>query len=302
MSIARPMIALVVCSSAAHAAALQPLIDRPVTLPRGAVDLTLHGTYTNWGNASLAAGSGSLSGETLAAGADFGTTDTAQLGIAAAFPIEPGAGFGSIVLGGAFAATRNAAMRVDAGFERVGLNGNTSGLVGNTHTSRFFGGLGARIQSPLSPTLAFVFGRRTGAVHLGHFNNLGDRGLGFYSGASALTEQSSDFLVVSDGDNGSGAAIGLNLPLGLLVQPDPHFALTLLAGYSMAIAIPSQGSVQTLHFIPVGLEAVVSPAAPVDVGLRFVLDGYVAETGGGGGGGPGYFDLRALMLWITVHG
>jgi hypothetical protein len=300
MSIARPMIAFLVCSTAAHAAAFQPIIDRPVTLPRGAVDLTLHGTYTNWSNGALSGGPGSASGETLAVGADFGTTDTAQLGIAAAFPIDPGAGFGSLVFSGAFAGSKTAAIRIDAGFENVGVNGNT-GLVGNAHTSRFFGGLGGRIQSPLSPTVAFVIGRRTGAVHFGHFNNIGDQGVGFYSGASFLTEQAADFLVLSGGNNNSNTNIGLNLPLGLLVQPDPHFALTLLAGYSMVIGIPSGGSTQALHFIPVGVEAVVSPAAPVDIGLRFVLDGYVAETGGGGRV-PSYFDLRALMLWITFHG
>jgi hypothetical protein len=299
MSIVRPLIAALVCSAAARAAEPQPLIDRPPTLPRGAFDLTLHGTYTNWAASAFSGGSGSLSGETLAIAADFGTTDTAQLGIALAFPIDPGAGFGSIVASGAFAGSRTAAMRIDAGFENIGANGNT-GFSGSTHASRFFGGLGASIKSPLSPTMAFVVGRRTGAVHFGHFNNLGIGGVGLYAGASGLSELSSDFLVVSGGDNGSATDIGLHLPLGLLVQPDPHFAFTLLAGYSLGIAIPSNGSAQTAHFLPVGLEAMVTPAAPVDVGLRFLLDGFVAQSAGGTT--PGYFDLRTLMLWITVHG
>lgn len=300
MSIMRSLIGILVCSAAAHAAEPLPLIDRPATLPRGAFDLTLEGTYTNWSVGTLVGARASLAGETLALGADFGVGDGAQFGLAAAFPIEPGAGFGSILGSAAFAVSKVAAIRVDAGFENFGFNGNTTGLQGSAHANRFFGGLGARIQAPLSPTVAFVFGRRTGAIHFGHFGNLGDQGTGLYTGASFLTETSSDLLVLSDGSENTGTHIGVNLPLGLLVQPDPHFALTLLAGYS-AVIVTNSGNTESLHFVPVGLEAVVTPAAPVDIGLRFMLDGHVADTGAGGGG-PGYFDLRALMLWITVHG
>jgi hypothetical protein len=298
MSTARSLIAVLAFSAAAHAAEPLPLIDRPVTLRRGAFDLTLHGTYTNWATGTLAAGPLSLSGETLAIGADFGTTDTAQFGIAAAFPVEPGAGFGSIVGSGAFAVSKRAAMRIDAGYENFGLNGDT-GVTGSTHINRFFGGLGARINAPITPTVAFVVGRRAGAVHFGHFNNIGREGAGLYVGASVLAETSADFLVVSGGDNGSGTNLGINLPLGLLLQPDPRFALTLFAGYSVSIALQNS-SADAVHFVPVGVEAVVTPSAPVDIGLRFAFDGYVAESGPGPG--PGYFDLRSLMLWMTLHG
>ena len=188
-------------------------------------------------------------------------------------------------------------MRIDAGFENVGLNGDTP--PGNTHTSRFFGGLGARIKAPITPTVAFVVGRRAGAVHFGHFNNVGDQGIGLYLGASTLAETSSDFLVVSGGNNGSSTNLGVNVPLGLLLQPDPRFALTLLAGYSASIAL-HDSTADAVHFVPLGVEAVVTPSAPVDIGLRFAFDGYVAESGPGQG--PGYFDLRSLMLWVTAHG
>jgi len=56
-----------------------------------------------------------------------------------------------------------------------------------------------------------------------------------------------------------------------------------------------------LHFFPVGIEAVVTPTPRLDIGARFFIEGYVAESGGGGGSGPGYFDLRALMLWFRIH-
>ena len=291
------LLALLLSGAAVGAQEIQPVIDRPLTLPKGRLDLTLHGTYTNWGNSnSVGAGPSSLTGETLALGADFGATDQVQLGLGLALPINPGAGFGSILASADFAVDEKIALRTDAGFESVGLNGDNTGSA--SHTSRYFAGVGASIKLPLSPTVAFVTGH-TGAVQFGHFNNLGDSGTGFYTGASALTEASSDFLVLSGGNNGSSTIIGINLPAGLLLQPDPHLALTLQAGYSAAIS--TSGSVRALHFIPVGLEAVVTPAPRVDIGARFFLDGYVAQSGGGSGGHPNYFDLRALMLYIRVH-
>jgi len=56
-----------------------------------------------------------------------------------------------------------------------------------------------------------------------------------------------------------------------------------------------------LHFIPVGLEAVVTPAPRFDIGARLFLDGYVAQSGGSSSGNPNYFDLRALMFYFRVH-
>ncbi|HYZ89088.1 MAG TPA: hypothetical protein VE620_07320 [Myxococcales bacterium] len=285
--------ALLLCgTAAAHAQQfqqIQPVIDRPLTLAYRAVDVTLHGTYTNW----VPDGSNSADGETLAFGVDFGATDRIQLGLATVLPVNPGAAFGS-VLGSAMIATPSstAALRVDFGYENYGVNGNNSALF--NHLNRFFGGFGAPLKIPITPTLAFVSGR-SGAVQFGHFNNIGSSGTGVYSGASQFTETSSDFLVVSGGDGGT--ILGINLPAGLLLQPDPHFAITFQAGYSTIIDTDSSGS---LHFIPVGLEAILTPAPRLDIGARFFIDGKVAETGNVALG-AGYFDLRELMFWTRVH-
>jgi hypothetical protein len=288
MPILRPLTALLLFGAAANAAAkaqdVEPLISRPLTLPEGRLDLTLHGTYTNWSG-----GGTSLDGETLAAGIDYGVSDKVQLGLAAAFPINPGAAFGSVLGSLAASGGNNGAVRLDAGYERFGVNGSGASF-GNNHADRFFGGIGAPIKIPLSPTVAFVSGR-VGAVHFGHFNNLGTTGSGLYIGASALSEQAADILVISGGNNGTNTLVGVNLPVGLLVQPDPHLALTLQAGYS---AVISNGA--TDHYIPLALEAVVSPAQLLDIGARFALDGFV-----GGRGGQGYFDQRALMFWIRLR-
>jgi len=177
----------------------------------------------------------------------------------------------------------------------VGANGNFD----PENANRYFAGIGAAIKVPITPTVAFVTGR-IGPVQFGHFNNLGSNGTGVYFGSSFLTELSSDFLVVSGGNLDTGTNLGINLPVGLLLQPDPHLALTLQAGYSVVIEIPSVGSAQASHFVPIGLEAVVSPVSQLDIGARFLIDGYVGSSGGGGGG-PGYFDLRAQMFWFRVH-
>jgi hypothetical protein len=239
MPSSRILIALALLSllgGLARAEELQPLIERPITLARGAIDLTVHGTYTNWATgASTGAGPSSLAGETLALGADFGATDQAQLGFGLALPINPGAGFGSLFASAAFALDKRTAVRIDAGYERIGPNGDNTASF--SHTNRYFAGLGAPLKVPLGPTLAFVSGR-TGAVHFGHFNNIGDKGTGVYSGASGLTEAASDFVVVSTGNNNSSTNLGFNLPAGLLLQADPRFAVTLQAGYSAVISFP----------------------------------------------------------------
>jgi hypothetical protein len=299
MHTCRALLALLLCSTAAaRAQEVEPLIARPLTLPRGRVDLTLHGTYTNWASGAGGLIPTSLAGESLALGVDFGASDRVQPGLAIALPIDPGAGFGSVLGSIALATGPTSAMRLDAGYERFGFNGN--GTAGFNHVNRFFGGLGAAIKHPIGPTVAFLSGR-VGAVHFGHFANVGDNGTGLYLGSSFLPETSSDFFVVSGGDNNGPTNIGINLPAGVLFQPDPHLAVTLQAGYSVAIVIPKSGSTSALHFIPVGMEAVLTPNRLVDIGLRFFLDGYVAESGPGGFDRTSYFDMRQLMLWLRIH-
>src|SRR5262245_4469069 len=196
----RALVVGVLCSAAASAQQVEPVIARPPTLPKGAVDLTLHGTYTNWGTSFFAGGGGptSLAGETLAWGVDYGATDQVQLGLAMALPINPGASFGSILGDTMVRVGKDSALRVDAGYERIGFNGDNTSLV--SHTDRYFGGLGAQIKVPLSPAVALVSGR-SDAVHFAHFNNIGDNGTGLYIGGSGLTELSSDFFVFSGGSN-----------------------------------------------------------------------------------------------------
>jgi hypothetical protein len=292
-------LAMLVCVAAARAEKVAPLLDRPLIIPQGKVDATLLGTYTNWAPVNLlVASSTALTGETAALAVNYGVGDDIQLGMGMALPLHPGFAFGS-VLGSMVSGFDPAfAMRVDLGYERTGFNGNGSG--GTRHTDIFFAGIGVPLRIAITRTLAFVSGRAD-TVQFGHFNNVGDSGTGLYAGASRLSELSSDLFVYSMGNNDSGNIVGINLPAGILLQADPHFAVTLLAGYSPVVALPNgpRGAF-ALHFVPVGLEAVVTPVPAMDVGARFSLDGYVGETGATGPE-PGFLDLRTLMLWLRFR-
>jgi len=295
--IGRSVSVLLLCSAAAHAAEFQPLIDRPITLPQGKIDFTLHGTYTDWHN-GLFGLTQALDGETLALGVDYGAADRIQLGVGLAVPIHPGASFGSVLVSGLFSADPRLAVRVDAGYERVGINGG-GGTIRQDHGNRYFGGLGAAIKVPITGAVAFVSGRND-AVSFGQFANVGSNA-GFYFGATGVTQTSSDFLVISGYDQAnSETAVGINVPAGLLVQPDPHIAMTLRAGYS-AVIWSSTGPTGTLHFIPLALEAVVSPLPALDIGARFSLDGYVGASDDRLSLRAGYFDMLALMVWFRFR-
>jgi hypothetical protein len=308
--------ALLLCGTAALPDDVRPEISRPITLPSGTLDFTLHGTYTNWTVAfGPTIGRITYAGETLAFGIDYGAFEGVQVGLAVALPIHPGAAFGSILGSAAFAVGPHAAVRVDTGYENIGLNGNADGgITGElnfNHISRYFAGLGVPLKIPLSPRVAFV-GGRAGAAQFGHFNNIGSED-GSYVGASALSQAGADLIVVSGGSGGinsifgfnlSDTILGFNLPFGVLLQPDPHLALTLFTGFSAAVALASSNSqqdTQARYFVPLGIEAVVTTGPVLDVGLRFFLDGPVGMSGGETFSNPGYADRRALMLWFGFH-
>ena len=86
MRIARLSIALLLGGSAARSQEIQPLLERPPTLRRGGFELTLNGTYANWASGGGAETAGSIGGETVALGADFGATDGLHSGWQPRFP------------------------------------------------------------------------------------------------------------------------------------------------------------------------------------------------------------------------
>jgi hypothetical protein len=311
-------ILLCAAGAAARPTTLLPEIDRPVTLRAGELDATMEGTYTN--RATGFEGS-VLSGGTAALGADYGLSDRIQLGLALAFPVIPGASLGSVVLSGAAAIDPRVAFRLDTGFEWLGTPSSNGDSDWVDRTTRWFGGFGTVAKIPVLPFVAFLLGR-TGAIHLGHFATVGAdanqfganaRHLWRYTGATGFSEGSSDLVVVSGGgENDNPTHLGLNVPLRLLVQPDPHFALMLQAGYSFQALFypepspslvapePAPPTRWTYQFVPIGIEAVVTPAGDIDLGARLFVDGLVAQSGPLGQK-PDYWAQRAVLFWIRLR-
>jgi hypothetical protein len=217
--------------------------------------------------------------------------------------VAPGAGFGTLVGSVSTQLSPSHGARFDLAYERVGTNGNLAPGTSDSalHVKRYIAGVGIPVKVELGPTLAFVSGQ-TGVAAFGRPRNLGSQGVGLYLGAATFPAGTADNLQISSGSDGSATQIALNLPLGLQFQPDPRVALTFSVAYSGIFEIPQNGgSTQSLHFLPVSFEAVASPVPAVDVGASVMLDGYLASSSGGGSG-PGFFDLRAVQLFLRFRG
>jgi len=81
------------------------------------------------------------------------------------------------------------------------------------------------------------------------------------------------------------------------VQPHPQLALTLQAGYSAMINTTTGTAA---HFVPVGVEAIISPISSLEIGASFLLDGYVGQSGNSTLD-LSYFDQRTLTLWFRAR-
>ncbi len=63
----------------------------------------------------------------------------------------------------------------------------------------------------------------------------------------------------------------------------------------MLISFPSsESAVQTWPSIPLGFEAVITPAAPIDLGLRFMVEGWLRRCCGP----SDYAEQRTTLLWL----
>src|SRR5262249_57518443 len=127
-----------------------------------------------------------------------------------------GASLGSGVLGSTFGVGARFALRVDAGVERLGLNGGSTS--GNNHVTRFVAGAGPYFRVPLAPNVEFVWGR-TGVARMFRFTNVGtgtSAGTGFYLGGSFLPiGAAADTLVISTGHHHTGTLAPFSTPPGI---------------------------------------------------------------------------------------
>jgi hypothetical protein len=256
------------------------LIDRPLILPTNFLEVSLLGNLSNEGAGT--------SGAATALGVEVGSGE-GQAGLAVALPVNPDFGFGSVAGSLAYSLTRQAAFRIDLGFD------HSQGHDGRADTNFYYGAVGLPAKVRLSPWLALVSGR-VGAIDFAHFVNLNDGGgSGFYQGAGQNAFSSSNLLTFTKQEDGP-TQIGVNLPAGLLIQVADSLALTLRAGYEVII---STSTGDTKHFLPVGLEAVYSPTRDFDLGASFSLPGPIATTVSSSS--LGYTDIRLAVLWLRFR-
>jgi len=126
---------------------------------------------------------------------------------------------------------------------------------------------GRRIKVPITPrSLSSVDASRR---HFGHFNNIEATGPGCTS--APRVSRALIGLFGRDAGNNNSPRSSEQSACRVLVQPDPHFALTLLAGYS-GIGLSSGAGSQSLvlHYVPIGWNS--RHSAPILTSGRLMID------------------------------
>jgi hypothetical protein len=269
------------------------LIDRPLTLPRGAVEVNALVNYSDWNEDG-----GSATGESGVLGIEIGATRDVQIGFAAALPLNPGFGFGSLV-GSVLVNLGPAAAHFAAGYERLGVVGVSSGGGAPTSDSfgLLFGSVGVPVKLRLAPGIAFVSGT-TSAFKYAFPVNLGAVGVGVYEGGAINCFSCGDLVTVAHATSGgNGALVNVNVPIGLLFQVAEPLSVTLFTGYHAVFEVGGNSS-ESIHFIPIGVEAVLSPSAGGEFGVSFMLPGEVAQSSGTA---LGYADVRNVAAFLRLR-
>jgi hypothetical protein len=257
----------------------EAIIDRPLMLPQNTLELNLLGNVTTQ--------SGFQAGEAVALGLEVGLGE-GQGGIVLALPAAPGFGFGSVFGSAAWALDRQLAFRADLGLDHSG------GDIGRPEAWFYSAGAGLPFEVRLSQMFALVSGR-VGAMGYAHFTNLDVGGAGLYRGASQPFS-SADLLVYTKKEDGD-SQVTINLPIGLLAQVAPNFAVTLRTGFETIIVASGAGGAQ--YFVPLGADAVLSPSRALDVGASFSVAGQVAHSSPAASGG--YTDIFMASLWLRLR-
>jgi hypothetical protein len=272
------------------------LIDRPLTLPAGTLEIDALGSFSSLSvNESLA----SASGYAGVLGVEYGVTANTQLGLALAAPISPELGFGSVAGSALFTLDAGRALRVDLGYENL----YSTGFDRSENPGLYFAGVGLPVRLRLGHSVAFVSGS-DGAFHFAHFANLGANGQSQYQGAANAGYSSADLFSIAHAvsDVTTGTFIHVNLPAGFLIQIAEPFSITLRTGAHFAVQ--TAGGDASVHIlIPIGIDAVFTVGAFFDVGASVSLPGEVTRVslGDSSGGHLGYTDAVDATLWLRFR-
>lgn len=256
------------------------VIERPLMLPANVVEVDVLGNLSSLPGASA--------GAAAAVGLELGLGG-GEAGLAVALPAAPGFGFGSVYGSAAWSLQRNSAFRIDLGFD------HSQGDVGRPNQNFYSAGAGLLFSWRLTRSVALTFGRSR-AIDFGRFVNVSLGGTGFYTGATSGFD-SADVVVYTKQEDGPTQVSG-STPFGLLWQALPELAATLRFGYEIVISTDG-GQDGTQHFIPLGIDLVLTPVPDVDVGASLSLAGQIARTGASASGG--FTDAPLGALWLRLR-
>jgi hypothetical protein len=256
------------------------IIDRPLLLPSNVVELDVLG--------NLSSTSGASAGAAAAVGIELGLGD-GEAGLVVALPAVPGLGFGSVYGSAAWSIRKDSAFRIDLGLD------HSQGDVGRPNENFYTAGAGLIVSWRLAREWALTLGQ-TRAINFSRFVNVSLGGTGFYTGATAGFD-SADLVVYSKEEDGPTQISG-SAPFGLLWQIDHGLAATFRFGYELVVSTDGDRN-GTQHFIPVGVDVVVTPVPTLDVGASLSLAGQIAQTGASAS--AGFTDAPMGALWLRLR-
>ncbi|HEX3764307.1 MAG TPA: hypothetical protein VHW23_36685 [Kofleriaceae bacterium] len=221
------------------------LIDRPLTLSPQMLELEAGASLSHDGAAVDPAPSNT---EALQFSADYGILHHLQAGAVVDVAVSPSSKFTRGLVSGQYQLLEFAALRLDLGAQRI-ASGDLD----------FAFGVGVPLHLKLTDGFALVSSR---PYAYGAEDDL----FSFRAGSGdSITEY--------------------RLPLGILYQATPYFAIVGRSGFA------SQGSAQ---FVPLGADATVS-VSRLDFGVTLDLAGQVSGTG------PGYVDELTVRGFAQVR-
>jgi len=192
--------------AAAAGSYMGPEINRPLTMPQGGIEGELAIPITRF-SVDTPIGSVSSTSESMALGTRYGIMPQLNAGAELSFVLNPDANFNTFLVNGEYEFMPGS-MMMAAGRVDLGVTHTSAGM---TSANAFDLGLGVPFKYVLTPMFAFISGSQ-------------------YSLAPFGFSASSDILFFQFGD---ATAIGLNIPVGLLIQPHPMFAAEVRTGFSL---------------------------------------------------------------------
>jgi hypothetical protein len=227
------------------------LLDRPLVAPRGTAFVREEVTLGALPGASTY-------GATEVIGGEVGVGHGVQLGLQAALPLVAAPNGGTVLASLQVGLTHNIALFVEGGYERAQFPEELTNVVQTLDA----GVLGVALPSKWKLNRWVGITAFGGGLRSQWLLNYGD----IYSPLSAVL--STDLFSVRVGGTDS-TTYSVFVPVGLLLQPHPMFALHIQTGPRLIFSNKSFTNLSA----PLNVDAVVTPHSRVDVGVSLGLNG-----------------------------